>query len=152
MPYIHSERRVHPPPTPPPTSTGACAVVLQICQYLRASMMSRDAYALGWDKASCARTCCRRVQLVVGMGPGASTSPIALLSAPAMPTGPPISMLLPPCRGWWSYFLLSRLGNVLVRFEEFADVHCLAAPDISVDCPVKGQLEGAAVEGAVALC
>ena len=44
-----------------------------------------------------------------------------------------------------SYFLLSRLANVLVRFEESADVHGLSAPDISVDGPVEGELEGAAV-------
>lgn len=49
-----------------------------------------------------------------------------------------------------SYSLPSRLGNVLVGFEESTDVHGLAAPDISVDSPVEGELEGAAVKGAVA--
>ena len=46
----------------------------------------------------------------------------------------------------WPYSLLSRLGNVLVRFEEGADVHSLAAPDIAMDGPIEGELEGAAVE------
>lgn len=58
----------------------------------------------------------------------------------------------PPYRDRSSYALLSRLGDMLIRFEETADVQCLTAPNISVDRPVKGQLEGAAVEGAVALC
>ena len=60
----------------------------------------------------------------------------------------------PAHRILWSnmvtYSLLSRLGNVLVGFEEGADVHGLAAPDVSVDGPVEGELEGAAVELAIA--
>jgi len=47
------------------------------------------------------------------------------------------------------YSLLSRLGDVLVGFEEGSQVHCLAAPEMSVDGPVEGEFEGAAVEGAV---
>ena len=49
-----------------------------------------------------------------------------------------------------AYPLLSGLGDVLVGFEEGADVHGLAAPDVAVDGPVEGELEGAAVELAVA--
>jgi hypothetical protein len=44
--------------------------------------------------------------------------------------------------------LLSGLCDVLVGFEEAADVHGLAAPDVAVDCPVKGEFEGTAVERA----
>lgn len=45
-----------------------------------------------------------------------------------------------------SYSLLSRLGDVFVRFEERSEVHGLSAPDVSVDCPVECQFEGAPVE------
>lgn len=48
----------------------------------------------------------------------------------------------------YAYPLLSGLAHVFVCFEEGADVHRLAAPDIAVDCPVEGQLQGAAVEAA----
>ena len=45
-----------------------------------------------------------------------------------------------------AYSLLSRLRDVLVRFEEGADVDRLPAPEVSVDGPVEGELQGAAVE------
>ena len=45
--------------------------------------------------------------------------------------------------------LLSWVSNVLVCVEQRSDVHCLAAPEVAMDGPVKGQFEGAAVEGAV---
>lgn len=45
-----------------------------------------------------------------------------------------------------AYSLLSWLRDVLIRFEEGADVDCLAAPKVSVDRPVEGKLERAAVE------
>ena len=48
-----------------------------------------------------------------------------------------------------TYGLLSGLCDVLVRFEERSDVHGLSAPDVSVDGPVEGELEGTAVEVAV---
>ena len=47
-----------------------------------------------------------------------------------------------------AYPLLPGLCDVLVGFEEAADVHGLAAPDVAVDCPVKGEFEGTAVERA----
>ncbi len=50
---------------------------------------------------------------------------------------------------WWTYPLLPRLCDMLVRFEEGADVERLAAPEISVYCPVEGELEGAFVEVSV---
>lgn len=37
--------------------------------------------------------------------------------------------------------LLSRLADVAVGFEERADVQGLAAPEVTVDGPVEGQLE-----------
>jgi hypothetical protein len=40
---------------------------------------------------------------------------------------------------------------VLVGFEKAADVHGLAAPDVAVDCPVKGEFEGTAVERAASV-
>ena len=46
----------------------------------------------------------------------------------------------------YSYSLLSRLAYVLVGLEERSNIDCLAAPEVSVDCPVEGELEGAAVE------
>lgn len=82
------------------------------------------------------------------MGLGASTSPIAPLSVLAATVACRQYMsylLLILNRREASYFLLSRLANVLVRFEESADVHGLSAPDVSVDGPVEGELEGAAV-------
>lgn len=42
--------------------------------------------------------------------------------------------------------MLPRLCDVFVRFEERSDVHCLTAPEISIHCPVEGELEGVAVE------
>ena len=48
-----------------------------------------------------------------------------------------------------AYLLLSRLCDVLVGFEEAADVERLAAPEVAVHGPVEGEFEGAAVEGAV---
>lgn len=35
---------------------------------------------------------------------------------------------------------------MFVRFEEGADVHRLASPEVPVDGPVEGEFEGAAVE------
>lgn len=46
--------------------------------------------------------------------------------------------------------LLSGLLNVLVCFKERANVECLTAPKVSVDGPVQGELQGAAVEAAMA--
>jgi hypothetical protein len=45
-----------------------------------------------------------------------------------------------------AYSLLSGLGDMLVGLEEGADVDGLAAPEVSVDGPVEGEFEGAAVE------
>ena len=45
-----------------------------------------------------------------------------------------------------AYSLLSRLRDVLVRFEKRADVDRLAAPEVSVNGPVEGELQRAAVE------
>ena len=47
-----------------------------------------------------------------------------------------------------AYPLLSRLCDVLVGLEETADVQRLTAPDVAVDGPVEGKLQGAAVERA----
>jgi hypothetical protein len=47
-----------------------------------------------------------------------------------------------------AYPLLPGFCDVLVGFEEAADVHGLAAPDVAVDCPVKGEFEGTAVKRA----
>lgn len=44
--------------------------------------------------------------------------------------------------------MLSGLCDVLVGLEETADVQGLAAPDVAVDGPVEGELQGAAVERA----
>lgn len=43
---------------------------------------------------------------------------------------------------------MSRLADVLVGFEERADVQGLAAPEVAVDGPVEGELQTAAVETA----
>lgn len=48
-----------------------------------------------------------------------------------------------------TYPLLSRLGDVPVGFEKRADVDGLAAPEVSMNSPVEGKLQGAPVEGAV---
>lgn len=54
-------------------------------------------------------------------------------------------------RGGWSllegcsYSLLSRLGDVLVRFEEGTNVERLAAPEVSVDGPVERQFQRASI-------
>ena len=56
-----------------------------------------------------------------------------------------------PCRFWgcsFAYPLLSGLCDVLVGLEKSADVQGLAAPDVAVDGPVEGKLQGAAVQGA----
>lgn len=50
--------------------------------------------------------------------------------------------------GKGAYPLLSGLCDVLVGLEETADVQGLAAPDVAVDGPVEGELQGAAVERA----
>lgn len=47
-----------------------------------------------------------------------------------------------------TYPLLSGLLDVLVGFKERADVKSLTAPKVSVDGPVKGELQRAAVETA----
>lgn len=47
-----------------------------------------------------------------------------------------------------TYPLLSRLGDVPVGFEKRANVDGLAAPEVSVNSPVEGKLQGAPVEGA----
>jgi len=36
-----------------------------------------------------------------------------------------------------------------VGFEEGSDVECLAAPEVTVDGPVEGELQGALVEGPI---
>ena len=45
-----------------------------------------------------------------------------------------------------TYLLLSPLRDLLVCFEERADVDGLTTPEMSVDGPVEGELEGATVE------
>jgi hypothetical protein len=50
--------------------------------------------------------------------------------------------------GRGAYPLLSGLCDVLVGLEETADVQGLAAPDVTVDGPVEGELQRAAVERA----
>jgi hypothetical protein len=47
-----------------------------------------------------------------------------------------------------AYPLLSGLCDVLVGLEETTDVQGLAAPDVAVDGPVEGKLQGLAVERA----
>ena len=42
--------------------------------------------------------------------------------------------------------MLSGLCDVLVGLEKSANVHGLATPDVTVDGPVEGELQGAAVE------
>ena len=85
---------------------------------------------------------------MVCMDLGASTSPIAASS----PQLSPVSFTLAIVTLVFlvlTYGLLSGLCDVLVRFEERSDVHGLSAPDVSVDGPVEGELEGTAVEVAV---
>ena len=43
----------------------------------------------------------------------------------------------------------SRFGDLPVGFEELANVHRLAAPEVSMDGPVEGEFERPSVEGAV---
>lgn len=81
----------------------------------------------------------------VSIGPGA-----ALFSSPLQ-----MSLLHPSShRAFFremcvrAYPLLSGLCDVLVGLEETADVQGLAAPDVAVDGPVEGELQGAAVERA----
>lgn len=50
---------------------------------------------------------------------------------------------------WLTYPLLSWLSGVLVGFKEGTDVESLSAPEVSVDGPVKGELQRTAVEAAV---
>jgi hypothetical protein len=45
-----------------------------------------------------------------------------------------------------TYPLLPWLADVLIRFEQPTNVHCLPTPNVTVDGPVEGELEGAAVE------
>lgn len=46
--------------------------------------------------------------------------------------------------------LLSRLCDVPVGLEQVAQVDCLAAPEVAVDAPVEGELEGPPVEASAA--
>lgn len=48
-----------------------------------------------------------------------------------------------------TYPLLPGLGDVPVCLEKGANVDGLAAPEVSMDSPVKGKLQGAPVKGAV---
>jgi hypothetical protein len=48
--------------------------------------------------------------------------------------------------GWASHPQPARLLDVLVGFEEGAEVHGLAAPEVSVDGPVEGELQRAPVK------
>jgi len=50
-----------------------------------------------------------------------------------------------------TYSLLSRLGDVFVRFEEGSDVESLSSPEISVHGPVESEFEGSAVKMSVCL-
>lgn len=93
--------------------------------------------------------------------PGVSTYPGASLFLSTMPnkSAPNVS-LSPSLRGDKhagrplviprdvTYPLLSRLGDVPVGFEKRANVDGLAAPEVSVNSPVEGKLQGAPVEGA----
>lgn len=107
-----------------------------------------ETYARCWALASCARTCFHRARLAVGMGLGASTSQVW----PRFAQAAPVTMSVHTYQHRYfilysqAYFLLSWLGNVLVRFEEGSDVDRLAAPEVPVDGPVESELEGAAVE------
>jgi hypothetical protein len=52
---------------------------------------------------------------------------------------------------WWrTHPHLSRLGNISLGLEQLADVQSLAAPEVSVDAPVEGELEGPPVEASAA--
>lgn len=48
---------------------------------------------------------------------------------------------------WATHPLLSRLCDVSVRLEQTAEVHCLAAPEVSVDAPVKRELQRPPIKG-----
>lgn len=48
--------------------------------------------------------------------------------------------------GWKTHPLLSWLCDVPLGFEKTADVQGLSAPEVSMDAPVEGKLEGAPVE------
>jgi len=50
------------------------------------------------------------------------------------------------------YLLLSGFGNVTVCFEKGADVEGLASPEVAVDRPVEGELEGALIERSEGRC
>lgn len=41
---------------------------------------------------------------------------------------------------------LSRLSDISLGLEQFADVQGLSAPEVPVDAPVEGELEGPPVE------
>lgn len=41
---------------------------------------------------------------------------------------------------------LTRLGNVSLSLEKLTDVQSLSAPEVSMDAPVEGELEGPPVE------
>ena len=45
---------------------------------------------------------------------------------------------------------LSRLSDISLGLEQFADVQGLSAPEVPVDAPVEGELEGPPVEASAA--
>lgn len=45
---------------------------------------------------------------------------------------------------------LTRLGNVSLSLEKLTDVQSLSAPEVSMDAPVEGELEGPPVEASAA--
>lgn len=49
---------------------------------------------------------------------------------------------------WETHPHLSRVGDVPLGLEEFADVEGLSAPEVSVDAPVEGELQRLPVEAA----
>lgn len=55
------------------------------------------------------------------------------------------------CRGnRGTYSHLTGLGNVSLSLEKLADVQSLSAPEVSMDAPVEGELEGPPVEASAA--
>lgn len=50
-----------------------------------------------------------------------------------------------------AYSLLLGLCDMLVRFEERADVHRLASPLVPMDGPVEGKFQGPLVEVSISL-
>jgi hypothetical protein len=73
-------------------------------------------------------------------------------SLQSMPSRDCISSICCHSASHWTlsvYLLLPWFSDILLSFKEGANVHCLASPQVSVDGPVKGEFEGATVEGAV---